>query len=142
MTQPYDPWQQPPPPRQEALPPPPPQAGPWAPAYGYPYQAPPQSNGLGVAALVLGIVGLLGCWVPIVGALVALVGLVLGIVALSKSRKAQRSNGLAVAGVIISGIALLAGIALSAVILDMFADCDIANSTEAELDACLERQVG
>jgi uncharacterized membrane protein len=91
---------------------------------------------------VLGIVGLMACWVPVLGAVIALVGLVLGIVALKKARTARRSNGLAVAGVIISGIALIAGIALSTFLIDLFAECDLVESTEAEFDACMDRQFG
>ena len=78
----------------------PPQGGP-AP-YGYqpwgngysPYNSPAPVNGLAIAALVLGIL----CFLP-------LVGLVLGFFALAQIRRTgERGKGMAVAGMILSGI--------------------------------------
>jgi Domain of unknown function (DUF4352) len=58
-------------------------------------------KGLGIASLVLSLLG------------VHLIGLILGIVGLSKSKKVNKSNGLAVAGIIISSI----GMVVAAVLL-------------------------
>lgn len=70
----------------------------------YPLQ--PQSSGLAVASLVLGILSILFVWIPIVGLVswvLAPVGLVLGLVAMNR----PGSRNMAVAGAILSGIGLL-----------------------------------
>lgn len=66
----------------------------------------PQSNGLAVASLVLGILSILFVWIPFIGLVswvLAPIGLVLGLVAL----KNPYGKGLAIAGSICSGIGLL-----------------------------------
>lgn len=66
-------------------------------------------NGFGIASLVLGIVGiLLGCLG--IGAVFGLIGLILGILGLTVLKNSKK--GLAIAGVITSGIALLIGVGL------------------------------
>lgn len=69
-------------------------------------------NGLGIAALAVGAVGLAVAFVPFIGALggfLGFVGLVLGIIGLVlKGRK----KGLAIAGTIVSGVALIASIVM------------------------------
>ncbi len=69
-------------------------------------QVQPQSSGMAVASLVLGILSILFVWIPIVGLVawvLAPIGLVLGLVALNR----PGSRGLAIAGSICSGIGLL-----------------------------------
>ncbi len=64
------------------------------------------SNGLAIASLVLGIVGLLLAIIPIVGVIswiLAPLGLILGFVALNK----PGGRGMAIGGLITSGLALL-----------------------------------
>jgi prepilin-type processing-associated H-X9-DG protein len=64
----------------------------------------PKTSGLAIASLVLGLLGLVSCGIT------SLVGLVLGIVALNKINKSQgriAGNGLAIAGIIASGIFML-----------------------------------
>ena len=66
----------------------------------------PQSNGLAVASLVLGILSIVFVWIPFVGLIswiLAPVGLVLGLVALSK----PVGRGMAIAGTVCSGVGLL-----------------------------------
>ena len=55
-------------------------------------------QGLGIASLVCSIVG------------VSIVGLILGIIGLKKSKEAGMSNGMALAGIIISSIGLVFGV--------------------------------
>lgn len=67
-------------------------------------------NGLAVAALVLGIVAALGCLVPVlnIGSIVlAVVGLVLGLVSLVKRRAGK---GMAIAGIVLSVVAIVTAI--------------------------------
>jgi len=54
-------------------------------------------QGLGIASLVCSLIG------------ISLVGLILGIIALKKSKEAGMSNGMALAGIIISSIGLVFG---------------------------------
>jgi hypothetical protein len=66
----------------------------------------PQSNGLAVASLVLGILSVLFVWIPFVGLvswILAPIGLVLGLVALNR----PFGRGMAIAGSICSGVGLL-----------------------------------
>ena len=108
--------------------------------YGYGYPTPAPSNGMGVASLVLGILGLLGCWVPVLGPILALVGVILGAVALSQFRKRGASNGMALAGLILGALGLVAGIAFTAFVFDTVSECDEL-STEAEWEACIDREL-
>ncbi len=76
--------------------------------------APPAlaKNGLGLAALIVGIVGLVLAFLPIIGGFggfLAFVGLVLGIVALVLKGKRK---GIALAGTIVSGVALIMSIVM------------------------------
>lgn len=65
---------------------------------------------MGVAALVLGIISIIiGC-VPFCGAIAfipAIVGLVLGIVDIVKKNKEGQPKGMAIAGTVLSAIAIL-----------------------------------
>jgi hypothetical protein len=114
--QPGQPGQQPPPygyaqpgqPPQGAAPPGyppsypptyPPSYPPTYPPPGYGYQAPPRKpiDGVSVAALVFGLLGFIGLWV---------VGIICGIIGVRRTRpdSVQRGRGLAVAGLILSGV--------------------------------------
>ncbi len=67
---------------------------------------------MGIASLVLGILALLGSWIPIFGFFWipgAIVGIVLGAVAVSKSKKDEgdSSRGLSMAGLVVSIVALV-----------------------------------
>lgn len=78
-----------------------------------PQTVPHRGKGLAVAALVLGIVAAAGCLVPLlnIGSIVlAVVGLALGIVALA--RRAD-GKGLSIAGVVLSGVAIVVAIAVN-----------------------------
>lgn len=77
---------------------------------------PAPKNGLGTTALVLGIVGLLLAWLPFIGFIgfvLGALGLVLGLIGWSRTRKGQATNrGPAIAGVILSVIAIVVSIAV------------------------------
>lgn len=98
------------------LPPPP------APEAQYAAPVPQKTgNGLGIAALILGILALIGAFIPFLnyGAwFLGLVGLVLGIVGLVQKNKAK---GLALTGTILSGAAIVLSIVLSIVYTALFA---------------------
>ncbi|MFF1573196.1 DUF4190 domain-containing protein [Leifsonia sp. NPDC058292] len=90
------------------LPPPP------APEQQYAAPAPAQSsNGLGIAALVIGILAFIGAFIPFLnyGAwFLGLIGLVLGIIGLVQKNK---KKSVALTGTIISGVAIILSIVLA-----------------------------
>ena len=95
------------PPRRAAGPPP--QAGPPV--------APARRNGVGVAALVFGVVGLvlavLLLFAPL-GALLGLIAVILGIVGLMRVNQRRADNrGQAVAGLLTGALALLLGLVIT-----------------------------
>ncbi|MFW6772640.1 DUF4190 domain-containing protein [Nocardioides sp. CPCC 205120] len=122
---------------------PPPQGG-YGPVHpgGYDGGRPPapQSSGMAVAALVLGIVAVALCWVPIinnVAAVIAVVAIVLGLVAARRAKKG-RSGGLsrARAGWILGLVAFIGVLATQAfysAVLDEVGD-EIEQSVEEAED--------
>ena len=96
----------PPPPGGYAPPP-----GSWGGPGGYgpppPGYGPQQNKGLAVAALVLGIVGVVTFFF-FLGGLIGIVALVLGIVAIRQTRRGQASGqGMAIAGTVLGGAAIV-----------------------------------
>jgi hypothetical protein len=83
---------------------------------GYPGGAPggqPQGNGMAVAGLVLGILGLVLCWASILGWILALLGIIFGGLGMSKANKiGGKGKGMAVAGLVCGVLGLILGIAL------------------------------
>ena len=70
------------------------------------YPSQPQSNGLAVASLVVGIIALLLALIPLVGVIswiLAPAGLIMGFMSVGK----PVGKGLAIGGLVTSGIALL-----------------------------------
>lgn len=66
---------------------------------------------MAVAGMVLGILGLVLCWIPFVGAACALVGLILGVLGMGRANKiGGAGKGMAIAGLITGILGLLAGI--------------------------------
>lgn len=77
-------------------------APPGLPPYSIHSSRPASTSGLGVASLVLGILGFVTCGVS------AIVGLILGIIAMSHEKKSGRSaGGIALAGTIVSALFIL-----------------------------------
>jgi hypothetical protein len=111
------------------------------------------SNGLGVAALVLGILALLGSWAPFVNILcivLGIIGIVLGVMARARVRRGEATNGgMALTGIILSAIAvvvsLIVTVAVTAFIGSNFEglqDCADPSLTQQEQQACIEDQLG
>lgn len=72
--------------------------------------APAPRNGIGLAALIVGIVSLLAGIIPFVG-FIGIAAVVLGIIGLSRVRKRIATNrGMALAGVILGALAIIAAI--------------------------------
>ncbi len=121
--------------------PPPPYAG----QYGDPPPAP--QNGMGTAALVLGIVGLLFAVVffPL-GFVLAALGLVLGVLGLKRAKRGLATNrGAALAGTVLSVIALLVCIGWGVVIgllINKTQDCQDPDLSRSEQRQCIEDELG
>ena len=149
----------PPPPPSTGYPPAPPPGGAYPPPPGQwpgygpggfppapPGYAPNKTNGLAVAALVLGILGFLTCWF-ILGGLPAIVGLILGIIAITRVGKTHEpGKGMAIAGTILSGIALvIATIVFAYVVhrvgpsISELTRCLNAATSPADRQACRDR---
>jgi CubicO group peptidase (beta-lactamase class C family) len=95
---------------------PPPSYGSSPPGYGAPpsYGGPPArpaSNGIGIAAMVVGIVSLFLWWIPLLGLVVAIVAVVLGILGIRKASKGEATNkGMAIAGLVTGILGLIASL--------------------------------
>ncbi len=81
------------------------------PQYVQPEDDSTPGNGMSVASLVLGIIALVFCWVPVFDLFLCIPSLALGIVGKIKSSKANTSNGKAIAGIVLSAIALVVQLA-------------------------------
>ena len=90
------------------------------PGNGYPGRYPPlgpqvvlrgDRNGLGTAALVLGVIAVIFSFIPLVGIIawpIGITGLILGFVGLARVNRREATNrGVAIAGLITSGAALV-----------------------------------
>lgn len=74
---------------------------------------PTKSNGLAIASLVLGIVGLLfGCCTGVVGLPFAIAALITGIIGMKKVDAETGGKGLAIAGIVLGVIGILIGIVM------------------------------
>lgn len=94
-----------------AAPPPPPEQPSGVPPYvqpgmqhGYP-GGPQPSNGLAIAGLVLGIVGVVLCWIPFLGVLLGVLAIVFGALGKKKANQGAQGSGQAVAGLVLGIIA-------------------------------------
>ena len=114
-----------------AAPGPPPYGQP--PPYGAPLPSPARRNGLGTAALVLGIVAILPCsWMVLIPAVLAVV---FGFVGRGRVRRQEATNrGAATTGIVLGSLALVPGVALWGLLLvnvdevQRFNDCNRAHA--------------
>jgi hypothetical protein len=84
---------------------------------------------MGVAALVLGLLGVMICWFPLIGwagIAIALLAFVVGVVAIKKGIK-----GLGIAGLLLGLIGILWGLSVQVQYLSA-ADPDVADQGQAE----------
>lgn len=111
---PYDPAAYSPPPYGQ-----PPYA---TPGYGLPYQGvPAPRNGMGTAALVLGIIGVVLCWNP-VGIILGILAVIFGGVGLGRAKRGEATNrGAAMAGLVLGIVAVVLLILLVVVGVGLFA---------------------
>lgn len=72
-------------------------------------------NGMGIAALIFGILALITCWIPIIGLVLGIVAIILGIIGRGRVKKLQATNkGAATAGLVLGILSLVINIVLIA----------------------------
>lgn len=132
------------------VPPPPPPPPPPDPGYAeVPATSGPPRNGIGVAALVVGIIAFFLAF-PLfpLGALLGIVAIILGFVGRGKAKRGEATNGgVATGGLVMGVLALLVAIIIGVFIGSFFArnadkirNC--AELPEAEQQECLNEQFG
>ena len=122
--------------------PPPPSGYPAPGAYGGGPPARP-SNGIGIAALVVGIVSLFLFWIPFLGLVLAILALVFGIIGIRKASRGEATNkGMAITGVVTGALALVGALIVSVVFIffvdefNTLVECMEAAETVQEENAC------
>lgn len=119
--------------------------------YGYPagppgYGAPRPRNGLAIASLVLGIAGVVTCWLTFPGIILGILAVIFGGVGLARARNDRVSNkGMAIAGLTTGVIAIIVGAVLLVYAIQVASDCLDQygpNATDQELEQCVVDQVG
>lgn len=122
-----------------SYPPPPPQ-----PYAGY---APPPvgpRNGFGIAALILGVLGLLFCWTIAGGIVLGVVAIILGALGRGRVKRGEATNsGLAISGIMLGALAIVLGLVFIPIWISFFSslgfgdyvDCmqKAGNDTTAQL---------
>jgi len=115
---PYPPGPYPSDPYQGGYPPPPM-------PYGDYYQSAPAApkNGLGIAALVVAIIALLGSFTILGGILGGVVAVILGVIGRSRAKSGEANNGgVALAGIILGVISIIASLAFIPIYVGLFKD--------------------
>ncbi|WP_447925695.1 hypothetical protein [Georgenia muralis] len=100
--------------------------------YGQPTGQPQRTNGLAVAAFVVGLLSILVAWIPVVGIagiIGGIVAVVLGIMAMTKANKGQAGGkGLGIAGLVLGVLSVLLGLVVSVILgaaLTAFQESDL-----------------
>jgi hypothetical protein len=93
---------------------------PYQPGYPPPYYAPPQpvapKNGLGIAALVLAVLGLLSVATVFTPIILGVIAIVIGAVGRGRVKRGVADNGgVAIAGIVLGGLAIVVGLAFIAI---------------------------
>lgn len=101
----YQPYAYPPGPYPGSYPPPP------MPYGDYVGGPPPARNGLGIAALIVGIIGLVGSISIVGGVVLGIAAVVLGLLGRARVKRGEATNGgVALAGIVLGVLAIIAGL--------------------------------
>ena len=104
------------------------------------YQSNGSSKGISIAALVCGIVGIVGGWIPglsWVTLIIAIVGIVLGAIGMKKAKENNEPKGLATAGLVLGIIGT--AIAVLAVICVVCFFTAISNTDPSQINDILNQ---
>ena len=86
------------------------------PYYGYPPPPVPPKNGLGVASLVLAVVGLLSAATVFTPIALGVVAVIFGFLGHARAKRGTANNGgVAIAGIVLGGLAVVVGLAFIAI---------------------------
>jgi len=105
----------------------------------------PRRNGMGTAALTLGLIGALLFWTILGGIALGLLALIFGIVGFRRGKRGEATNGtLAMVGAILGALALVGSSAILAFAVSVvgsgdyqeFQDCTEKAATTAEQQQC------
>jgi hypothetical protein len=77
--------------------------------YGSPVQPVAQSNGVAIAALIVGIISVVVCWIPFFGLVPPIVGIILGII----GRRKPVQQGISLAGLVLSIVGLVGALVIT-----------------------------
>jgi hypothetical protein len=105
--------------------------------YGAPgYVVPQSGNGMGIAGGVIGIVGLVLCWIPYLGIILGALGVIFGAVGVQRANHMPGApgKGMSIAGIVTGGIALALNIIFIVLIFSLFSGtihCSAITSTPA-----------
>ena len=85
------------------------------PPYGqpYPYAPAPSPHGASVAALILGLVGIVFCWLPLVGWICQIAAVITGIIGMQQ----PNGRGMAIAGLVMGAIMLVLELVLVVIVI-------------------------
>lgn len=89
------------------------------------YQPPPMAprNGLGIAALVIAILGLVFCWSVIGGVVLGVVAVIIGIVGRGRAKRGEATNGgVALAGILLGVLAVIVSLAFVFIWIGVFSE--------------------
>jgi hypothetical protein len=110
--------------------PPPPQYGGYPASYPPPppqpysgFTPPPTGprNGLGIAALVIAIIGLVLCWTVVGGVILGLSAVIIGFVAQGRVKRGQATNGgVAIAGIVLGFLAIIVSLVFIPIWIGVF----------------------
>ncbi len=146
------------PPPSGSPPPPPPQYGAYPGSYLPPppqpysgFTPPPTGprNGLGVAALVIAIIGLVFCWTVFGGIILGLCAVIIGFVARGRVTRGEATNGgVAIAGIVLGFLAIIVSLIFIPIWIGVFdevggtdyVDClSKAGSNEQAIQQCADQ---
>jgi uncharacterized membrane protein len=107
-------------------------------------------NGLGVAALVLGIIALVTCWTVIGGVVLGVLAVVFGAIGRGRANRGEATNGgAAVAGLVTGLLGIVLAVVLVVVGVTFFHHhkkaihnleaCDKTATTQAQKDKCSQQ---
>ncbi len=110
--------------------------------------AKPEGHGMGLAAMIVGIVGLLTCWL-FIGGIAGIVAVVLGIIALRKLKKTPGAKkGMAITGIVTGTLAIvgtlivtIAAVLLGGITAEAIDHCKEFENDSTAYQKCVEDYV-
>jgi len=78
-------------------------------------QTPRKGNALAITGMILGIVSVVLCWLPIVSLPCGIGGLIFSILGIRRAKTTGTGRGVALAGLVLSILGLLAGLVFTAI---------------------------